>query len=148
MPREIDRYFYLHDLQDEENPDDFDSEDWEEKIGPTIRDEQEAEAHQRYLEAQGDYTADWWDISLSYRESRKFLCENCSANFVDHKRLLHVHHMDHDRANNHLSNLMALCVLCHADCHPHMQASISENDRLTIIGLRNAAGQLVTRKRK
>ena len=33
MPQEIDRYFYLH---DEESLDDFDSEDWDEKIGPRI----------------------------------------------------------------------------------------------------------------
>lgn len=139
VSRKTDQRLYLHDLHDEENSDDFDSEDWDEKIGPTVRYEQEEDARQRYLEADGAYTADWSAISRDYRESRTFLCENCSASFVDHKHLLHVHHIDFDRANNHTSNLIALCVLCHADRHGHMQDSISEADRRTIIQLRKAA---------
>lgn len=137
MSPKFGRRSFDHGLHDEENLDDFDSEDWDEKTN--LGDDDGREAHQRYLEAQGDYTADWWDISLSYRESRNFQCENCSASFVDHKHLLHVHHMDHDKANNHSSNLIALCLLCHVDRHSHLQGMVTDCDRQTIIQLRQAA---------
>lgn len=39
-------------------------------------------------------------------------CHWCG--FDEHEKLLDVHHRDHNAQNNVLSNLMVLCVLCHA----------------------------------
>jgi hypothetical protein len=39
-------------------------------------------------------------------------CEHCQYN--ERKELLDVHHIDSDRNNNEPSNLMVLCVMCHA----------------------------------
>lgn len=40
------------------------------------------------------------------------ICQACGFN--EHVRLLEVHHIDENRANNELINLAVLCVMCHA----------------------------------
>lgn len=40
------------------------------------------------------------------------ICENCS--YSEDVRLLDVHHIDENRDNNNIENLIVLCVMCHA----------------------------------
>lgn len=124
----------ISDIDYEENLDDFDSRDWLEKSGPRLADQLD-----RFWEEEdrgGGYTEDWAEIFFDYRSSKNFECESCFASLKDHKHLLHVHQIDENKANNALENLMALCVLCHAEYHAHMWKDISEFDRNIILELR------------
>ena len=122
---------------DDESPDDFDGVDWAEKLlGPSVGDQ--IEKYYENLERDGGYTKDWEFVSWEYRSSRDFECELCSVSLVNHKNLLHVHHRDEDKGNNDPSNLLALCVLCHAQHHAHMTEGIAERDRNFILALRRA----------
>lgn len=118
----------------EENPDDFDGTDWAERMGPSLADQLE-----RYfdeIDREGRYIKDWQFISHTFRVSKGFECENCYVSLATHQYLLHTHHRDHNKGNNEPENLIALCVLCHAEHHPHMQANISEGQRSLISNLR------------
>lgn len=42
-------------------------------------------------------------------------CEKCG--YSRHKECMQVHHIDHDRENNDLSNLQILCLICHTEHH-------------------------------
>jgi 5-methylcytosine-specific restriction endonuclease McrA len=119
---------------DDDDQNDFDGADWENLTAPSIS--HELAQHYAEEDATDGYIEDWESIALAYKQSMGFECENCNASFLKHRRLLHVHHRDKDKSNNDRSNLMALCVLCHADYHEHMQAKISDDVRATIIDLR------------
>ncbi|CAL2105663.1 5-methylcytosine-specific restriction enzyme A [Tenacibaculum sp. 190524A02b] len=60
------------------------------------------------------YSDNFAELSLAYRENKRFVCEECSINLSDNKKYLHVHHIDGDKSNNKESNLKALCIECHA----------------------------------
>lgn len=56
-----------------------------------------------------------WDDSTNYRlkafthlEHRCFIC-----GWAEDERILEVHHIDENRSNNKLDNLMILCPICH-----------------------------------
>lgn len=63
------------------------------------------------------YTRDWATVSRKYKESRGWRCEECGVycGAKGDRRLLHVHHRDLNPQNNALSNLDALCVICHSE---------------------------------
>jgi 5-methylcytosine-specific restriction endonuclease McrA len=45
-------------------------------------------------------------------------CQECSLNFSGSKsRNLDVHHVDHNKYNNNLENLVSLCKKCHTQVH-------------------------------
>lgn len=44
-------------------------------------------------------------------------CHNCQQTITDTK-YLHLHHIDQNYHNNNDTNLMLLCVTCHAKIHP------------------------------
>lgn len=46
---------------------------------------------------------------------RLVACEQCS--YKTHPEILQVHHIDHDRSNNAMSNLKILCPTCHMETH-------------------------------
>ena len=55
----------------------------------------------------------------SYREVAFRVQDNKCAvcGYCEHKEVLHVHHIDHDRSNNAVSNLQILCPNCHEEHH-------------------------------
>lgn len=125
---------------DDENPDDFDSEDWSKRLIGTSLGDQLDEAYEKFereeREHEGRYAKDWEYVSWEYRKSQDFTCESCGVCLDEHKGLLHVHHMDGTRTNNEPHNLMALCVLCHGARHVHLQYEIRKADRDLILELR------------
>ena len=65
------------------------------------------------------YARDWGDISKRAKENAGWVCEKCNVKPTRYD--LHCHHIDSDKANNRVSNLMVLCRSCHEAEHPHMQ---------------------------
>ena len=68
----------------------------------------------------------------------KLPCERCGQPYDETKRGggIDVHHLDHDRTNNELSNLVILCRKCHMQEHhgsktltDEHKAKISESQR-------------------
>lgn len=51
---------------------------------------------------------------LKEQSGDKIVCEHCG---LKDKRVLVVHHIDHDRQNNELDNLQWLCRNCHYLAH-------------------------------
>lgn len=88
------------------------------------------------------YTEDWSFISLQYRTKQKFTCEECGINLKEHKHLLHTHHIDGNKQNNHESNLQALCMDCHRKQPYHSHLLITGGEMDTIQELRHAQKKL------
>ena len=74
------------------------------------------------------YPLDWPEIALAVKEEAGFVCEQCGEQCYlpgqpcpDRRRVLTVHHLDHDPANCERDNLIALCAPCHlrADAQHH-----------------------------
>ena len=55
-------------------------------------------------------------------ETRGHVCEKCLRNIFVTK-YLHMHHINRDRRNNKLHNLILLCATCHAKEHCDNQFS-------------------------
>ena len=83
----------------------------------------------------GQYTQDWREIKTLYKESKNFICEGCGVRLEDHRRLLHVHHINGVKTDNRQQNLKTLCVDCHRrqPRHGHMYASHKDMKRITAL---------------
>ncbi len=71
------------------------------------------------------YSADFVQISHKLRENRGWKCEKpgcptdlSSVRRKQHRRFLHVHHVNGQKYDNRLENLRCLCLRCHAN-EPH-----------------------------
>lgn len=51
-------------------------------------------------------------VRVLFRDN--FRCTCCES-----QKRLHIHHMDENRRNNHVNNLMTLCSECHLFYHRH-----------------------------
>lgn len=62
----------------------------------------------------------WQEISFEVRDRSNWTCDECGV-YVgeENKVFLHAHHRNHDRNDNHRTNLQALCIKCHSDKHRH-----------------------------
>ncbi len=67
----------------------------------------------------GELHANWKDGANAYRGmiQRAGIAQKCKSCGHSDKRVLLVHHIDHNRKNNVLSNLMWLCRNCHYLIH-------------------------------
>lgn len=77
---------------------------------------------------QPGYAKNWDLISTNYRSSRNWCCEGCGVKLVNHKRLLHTHHIDGVKHHNEYSNLKAVCLECHCNEPNHKHMTISSDD--------------------
>lgn len=70
-----------------------------------------------------EYPENWQSISWQVREVDKWECQQpkCPwrAESAEDRKYLDVHHKDGIRTHNELSNLMSLCVKCHAEQEGH-----------------------------
>lgn len=67
-----------------------------------------------------EYPKNFSDISKEFRERKNWTCEECNVYLGDseNRKYLHTHHVDHQKSNNSLFNLKALCIKCHSN-KPH-----------------------------
>ena len=76
-----------------------------------------------------DYSDNWDHISLAYRESVNWTCENeqCGRELSQShlRQYLHTHHLNGKKYDNKRANLMALCIECHAEQPDHAQLKAS-----------------------
>lgn len=61
---------------------------------------------------------DWERLSKSLRIKHNYTCQECgyqaASNSSQEKMCIHVHHINNNRLNHHLSNLIVLCLHCHS----------------------------------
>ncbi|MBL6735235.1 MAG: HNH endonuclease [Shewanellaceae bacterium] len=83
-------------------------------------------------QADYDYTNDFMQISEAVKQRARFTCAECHVNLANDKTLLHTHHIDRMKSNNALSNLVCLCIECHAKqpYHQHMKLNSNQTNRL------------------
>lgn len=67
------------------------------------------------------YSNDFNQISIDYRKSQNWKCEQCGLDLSNNKQVLHTHHIDGNKSNNRYSNLKALCIECHSKQPNHSQ---------------------------
>lgn len=82
------------------------------------------------------YSDDWNKISITFRLSKKYICNRCRV--TTNHSLTDSHHKDGDKTNNHFDNLECLCKICHSEEHPHYP--ISSEIRLRIEEKRRQQG--------
>ena len=85
-----------------------------------------------------NYTDDWDVISKKKRVREDWGCENCGVNLQRFKSYLQTHHQNEKKYDNRLDNLEALCLICHAEKHPHM--TIPNESKKLIIKERKRQG--------
>lgn len=74
-----------------------------------------------------EYPPDWPAISAAVRTKRGYKCQSCRRQFFDDDRqYLHAHHINGRKDESHDSNLLVLCVKCHANQpnHGHLKSSM------------------------
>jgi hypothetical protein len=83
-----------------------------------------------------DYPKNWDEISLSYKNSVGWCCENCHAVLTEHRHLLNVHHRNGVKSDNSVANLQALCKICHAEQFMHQHLIVTPDERSIVEELR------------
>lgn len=72
------------------------------------------------------YAKGWGEESRAYRTWVNWICECCGVDLSSKRALLHTHHMNGVQGDNAVSNLKALCELCHASQPDHRMRVDSE----------------------
>lgn len=65
------------------------------------------------------YARGWGEESRAYRARVNWKCECCGVDLSNKRSLLHTHHLNGVQGDNTVSNLKALCELCHASQPDH-----------------------------
>jgi hypothetical protein len=67
-----------------------------------------------------EYGAEF-DTSLKeqIRLRENYKCKECGCSQVENGKQLDVHHIDYDKKNNNMTNLVALCMKCHRKTNHH-----------------------------
>lgn len=67
------------------------------------------------------YVKNWEFISKKFREEKNYTCENCGLQITNlyYRQYIHVHHINGNKLNNNYSNLICLCLYCHAHVDDH-----------------------------
>ena len=113
---------------DDDSPDDWDGGDWADRAGPRLGELLDAA---RGEDPDNLYPEDWASLSLRLREEMDWCCERCGVNLRQRRNLLHVHHLDQRKHNNHRANLAVVCALCHSmfPGHEHIFQRLNQVDR-------------------
>jgi len=83
-----------------------------------------------WIDGRNSYSGDIWR-RIAFANIKDKHCEICGCE-IEESRKLHIHHIDKNRENNNLDNLMIVCVKCHNTVlHPRE---------------RNKLGQFVSKK--
>lgn len=86
------------------------------------------------------YTKDWETVSKRIRGKFNYQCQQCGVDLSQHKRSLHVHHINGVKSDNSDSNLTPLCCDCHRKQPDHQHMFIKHEETKLISQLRNAQG--------
>ena len=88
----------------------------------------------------GDYTADWAEVSRRVRDRAGYSCQDCGVRLDQDRRLLQVHHANGVKTDNRPTNLKALCAACHRRARNHAHLYVSHRDSEQIALLRREQG--------
>ncbi|MDN3683196.1 HNH endonuclease [Vibrio tapetis subsp. quintayensis] len=88
----------------------------------------------------GGYSSDWSSISSALRSEVNYACQQCGVCLKEHKKILHAHHINGNKADNKRANLRALCADCHKKQPHHGHLYVSNETTLTINRLRAEQG--------
>lgn len=88
----------------------------------------------RYRDTDGSlsgYVSGWSTISDRQRNKANWTCSSCRVVLAKPqlRRWLHTHHVNGVRGDNHHTNLVVLCLLCHAEQPGHEHMHVSEEGR-------------------
>ncbi|TPH18640.1 HNH endonuclease [Litorilituus lipolyticus] len=86
------------------------------------------------------YSKDWDHISRKVREKFNYQCQQCGLDLSQHKRLLHVHHINGVKSDNSITNLTPLCCDCHRKQPHHQHMFIKHEETKAISQLRKTQG--------
>ena len=86
------------------------------------------------------YTPNWNDIASHLKKEKDYQCEKCSVMLKEHKRLLHVHHINGVKFDNVPTNLKVLCADCHRREPLHSHMHVKHPDMQLLTRLRNEQG--------
>ena len=94
---------------------------------PVVNDDFE---YWRTLKEDSEYSRNWIYTSCALCELYNYQCQKCYAVLENKNYLLHVHHRNENKKDNQTSNLIVLCVLCHAEekRHSHLLHEITASD--------------------
>ncbi|MDC1266641.1 hypothetical protein N8Z75_01555 [Crocinitomicaceae bacterium] len=78
------------------------------------------------------YIFGWHKISIAYRKSKDFICENCTIRpkEVKHQQFWDAHHIEGDKLKNDPKDLKCLCVLCHTHVDALHENNMRKSTRL------------------
>ena len=133
-------------LSDEENNDDMDGADYAEIFfGDGIKEKEYADrpiqsdisdVDTNYSYDDNGYVKDWLEIATRLKIARHRRCEKCGFSSFSNP-VIHVHHVDKNKTNNHVSNLQVLCAFCHGAAHGTVTiGKMSSEDRAELMSWR------------
>lgn len=136
----------MHRLPDDYNPDDMDGADFAAQSDPDsyLSHQQGEDSPEDVTLLPGSasgYTPDWPQLTRERKIAAGYRCSKCSLLVLERwEYLLHTHHMNGDKSDNHLGNLMVVCVDCHDKLHRFVSSPVPTKDRLYLDSLRQQQG--------
>ncbi len=86
------------------------------------------------------YALEWTRISLEVRRSAGFTCSRCGVTLRHEASLLDVHHVNGDKSDNSMPNLVCLCVSCHRGQPEHEHYQVTDREIEAIDAARKEQG--------
>lgn len=143
----------MHRPPDDNNLDDWDGQDYAEESDPELqlglREGQgcNGDIERQYptidhgAEKPIDYTGDWAGISRQRKVASGYKCSECGVMVLEQwDRLLHTHHINGIKNDNHIGNLRVMCVACHSKHHGFTVSGASEDDLAYLAKLKITQG--------